>query len=171
MRRFGRVFAYFRPYLGWLMIGSVITLLLSQVDTATALFVRPMFDKIFVERDVTFLWIVPVFAFGLVIFRGVFGYLYGVFLGYVNARVTISIRNEIYEHYLRGALSFFDHNPSGVLLSKLQYDAFNMQDSVSIVMNFFSRSLTFLGLVAVVFYRDWRLALVAIARCPWSAYR
>jgi len=166
MRRFGRVLAYFRPYLGWLMIGSVLTLLLSQMDTATALFARPMFDKIFVERDVTFLWIVPAFAFGLVIFRGVFGYLYGAFLGYVNARVTISIRNEIYENYLRGALSFFDHNPSGVLLSKLQYDAFNMQDSVSIVMNFFSRSLTFLGLVAVVFYRDWRLALVAIALVP-----
>jgi len=166
MERFGRILAYFKPYLPWLMAGSVCVLLLSQVDTATALFVRPMFDRIFVQKDIGFLWIVPVFSMSLVTFRSIIAYIYGAFLGYINAQVTVAIRNEIYDHYLRAALNFFDHNPSGVLLSKLQYDAFNMQDSVTIVMDFFTRSLTFLGLVAVVFYRDWRLALVAIMLVP-----
>ncbi len=166
MKRFARVFAYFKPYLPWLMVGSVFTLLLSQVDTATALFVKPMFDQLFLHKNIDFLWLVPVFALGLVIFRSVFAYLYGAFLGYVNAKVTVNIRNEIYESYMQAAMRFYDHNPSGVLLSKLQNDAFRMQDSVSIVMGFFKQALTFLGLVAVVFYRDWRLALVAILLVP-----
>jgi len=148
------------------MVGSVFTLLLSQVDTATALFVKPMFDQLFLYKNIDFLWLVPAFALGLAIFRSVSGYLYGAFLGYVNAKVTVSIRNEIYENYIRAALSFYDHNPSGELLSKLQNDAFRMQNAVSIVMAFFKQALTFLGLTAVVFYRDWKLALIAMMLAP-----
>jgi len=149
-----------------LIVGSLFTMILSQIDTATALFVRPMFDRIFIEKDLNFLWIVPIFSIGVVIFRGVVGYVYGAFQGYVNTRVIIAIRNEIYDHYMRASLSFFDHNPSGMLLSKLQYDSFYMQDSVGVVMGLFNKTLTFMGLTAVVFYRDWRLALVALMLAP-----
>ena len=149
-----------------MIVGSLFTMVLSQIDTATALFVRPMFDRIFIEKDLNFLWIVPIFSIGVVIFRGVVGYVYGAFQGYVNTRVIIAIRNEIYEHYMRASLSFFDHNPSGMLLSKLQYDSFYMQDSVGVVMGLFNKTLTFMGLTAVVFYRDWRLAAVALMLAP-----
>lgn len=149
-----------------MIVGSLFTMILSQIDTATALFVRPMFDRIFIEKDLNFLWIVPIFSIGVVIFRGVVGYVYGAFQGYVNTRVIIAIRNEIYDHYMRASLSFFDHNPSGMLLSKLQYDSFYMQDSVGVVMGLFNKTLTFMGLTAVVFYRDWRLALVALMLAP-----
>lgn len=166
MHRFNRVFAYFKPHLGLLSIGMIFTLLLSQVEIVTALLVRPMFDRIFLEKDYNFLWMIPVFSMGMVIFRGIFGYIYGALLGYANLNVTITIRNEIYDYFLRAAMTFYDHNPSGALISRLQYDAFNMQDSVSIVLNLFRASLTFTGLVAVIFYRDWKLALVAISLVP-----
>lgn len=166
MERLKRVLSYFKPYLRWLTVGAFCMILFGQTDALLALFVRPMFDKIFVERNADFLLLIPLFGIGLMIFKNFFGFLYGYFLGYVNTRVTIAIRNDLYERFLHASLSYFDANPSGEMLAKLQVDAFNMQNSINILMGMFQQSITFLALIAVVFYRDWMMALLGLCLAP-----
>lgn len=170
MERFTRVLAYFRPYMPWLILGGVCMVLMSQTDALLALFVKPMFDEIFLYKSVGFLWVIPIFGLALMIFKGVFGYIYGLLQGYANAKVTVGIRNDMYERYLGASLNYFDNNPSGELMSKLQVDAFNMQDSVNVIMQMFQLSITFLGLIGVVFYRDWRMALLGLTLVPLVAF-
>lgn len=166
MERLKRVLEYFKPYLRWLMLGAFCMILFGQTDALLALFVKPMFDKIFVERNADFLVMIPLFGIGLMLFKNFFGFLYGYFIGYVNTRVTIAIRNDLYEKFLQASLSYFDANPSGEMISKLQVDAFNMQNSINILMGMFQQSITFLALIAVVFYRDWSMALLGLCLAP-----
>lgn len=166
VERLKRVLNYFKPYLRWLMLGAFCMILFGQTDALLALFVKPMFDKIFVEHNADFLLLIPLFGLGLMIFKNFFGFLYGYFLGYVNTRVTIAIRNDLYERFLRASLSYFDANPSGEMITKLQADAFNMQNSINILMGMFQQSVTFLALIGVVFYRDWSMALLGLCLAP-----
>jgi len=166
MGRFSRILAYFRPYILWLVVGAVCMVLMAQTDAMLALFVKPMFDEIFLYRSISFVWLIPIFGIALMSFKGLFGYLYGFMVNYSNAKATIEIRNDMYEKYLGASLSYFDNNSSGELMSKLQNDAFNMQDSMSITIQMLQQAITFLGLVAVVFYRDWRMALLGLVLAP-----
>ena len=67
----------------------------------------------------------------------------------------------------RQPLSFFDGEATGTLMSRLTYDVNLLQDAMTrVVTSFFKDTFTVLGLSVVIFYRDWRLALLAMAVFP-----
>ncbi len=80
VERLKRVLNYFKPYLRWLMLGAFCMILFGQTDALLALFVKPMFDKIFVvTQRRLFASLIPLFGLGLMIFKNFFGFLYGYF--------------------------------------------------------------------------------------------
>ncbi len=54
-----------------------------------------------------------------------------------------------------------------MLMSRLTYDVNLLQDAVTrVVTSFFKDTFTVIGLTAVIFYREWRLALMAMVVFP-----
>jgi subfamily B ATP-binding cassette protein MsbA len=69
------------------------------------------------------------------------------------------------------ALPFFTKNPTGVLMSRILNDVNLVQGAVTdAVTGLLKDIFTIIGLIFVVFYRDWQLALIALVVFPVAIY-
>jgi len=81
------------------------------------------------------------------------------------------VRNQIYRNNMFLGLRFFNGNPTGVLMSRVLNDVTIMQNSVaSVITGFFRDGFSALSLLAVVFYRNWELAIISFIVIPLTVY-
>lgn len=142
------------------------------VTTAAAAFlVKPAMDDIFLNRDaVTLKWI-PIAVIVIYLLKGLGNYGQTIIMSYIGQRIVTDLRNKLYNHILRQPLSFFTKNPTGILMARLTSDVGLVQGAVSeAVTSILKDSFSLLGLVFVIFYRDWKLALVAMVIFPIAIY-
>jgi subfamily B ATP-binding cassette protein MsbA len=105
------------------------------------------------------------------VIKGFVGFGEGYLMNYVGQRVVADLRQRLYSHLQTLSLSFYDRTPTGVLMSRITNDVNSIQGAVSdAVTGIIKDAFTALGLICVVFYRDWLLALVAIFVFPLAAF-
>ena len=82
-------------------------------------------------------------------------------------RIMFDLRMEIYRHLQRLDLRYYDHNPVGRLMTRVTSDVDVLNDLfTSGVVTIFSDVFTLLGIMVVMLWMDWRLALVAFTVLP-----
>jgi len=89
----------------------------------------------------------------------------------VGQRIIADLREKIYNHIQSLSLSFFTRNPTGILMSRITNDVNLVQGAVTdAVTGLLKDVFTIVGLVSVIFYRDWKLAFVAMVVFPLAIY-
>jgi ATP-binding cassette, subfamily B, bacterial MsbA len=143
----------------------------SATTAGSAYLVKPVLDEIFFQKDLTklkFLPVVIVVLFGL---KGLFSYGQSFLMASVGQRVIADLREKIYNHIQSLSLSFFTRNPTGVLMARITNDVAAVQGAVSDALSGLLRdSFTIVGLVGVVFYHNWKLAILAMIVFPLAIY-
>ncbi len=136
--------------------------------TATmAWLVQPVMDDIFVHKKQEMLNLLPVAIVLLFLFKGAFSFGSVYFISFVGQRIVTNLRQQLYDHLQTLSLAFFDATPTGVLMSRITNDVNLIQGAVSnSVTGVLKESFSIVGLVAVVFMRDWKLALIAMVVFP-----
>lgn len=166
-----RLLKYVRPYTTKLVLAMIFMSLVAGANGLTAYLVKPVLDKIFFEKNATMLYIIP---FGIVILylmKGIFDYFQAYLMGFVGQRVITDIRDEVFRALQRQPLSFFDKTSTGTIISKVMNDVNLIQSTVSDAFTAILKdAFTIIGLVVVVFYRDWKLAIVAFIVLPFATY-
>jgi ATP-binding cassette subfamily B multidrug efflux pump len=91
----------------------------------------------------------------------------GYILQMMGQYIMNDLRRQIFAHLQRLPLAFFDQNPLGRLVSRVttDVDALNEMFTAGIV-SIFGDVLLLSGIVGVLFWLDWRLALVAFSIVP-----
>jgi ATP-binding cassette subfamily B protein len=85
----------------------------------------------------------------------------------VGNRVLTQIRNELYRHLQGLSLSFHTKARSGDLILRVMSDVNMLKDvAVTAALPLLASMLIFVGMVAVMFWLQWKLALVALAFLP-----
>jgi subfamily B ATP-binding cassette protein MsbA len=88
-------------------------------------------------------------------------------MNYVGGMIITEMRDALYRQYMALPQIFYDRSATGLLISRVTYDVNILQSSVStVVTNLLKDIFTIIGLVGVIFYREWRLALIAIVVFP-----
>ena len=88
---------------------------------------------------------------------------------YMGVLVETDMRRDLFLHIQELSFSFFDHNRTGVLLSRVTSDLFDITElSHHGPENLLICTLTILGSVAVMFTIQWKLALVLLVLIPVS---
>lgn len=167
MHTYRRLLGYVRPYrqrLAWSVLCGV---LLSGANGLAALMVKPVLDKIFVERDTTGLMMFPLVIVLLYLARGVCYYVHAYLIRWVGQRIIRDLREQLFAHIQGLPLTALHEHHSGTLMSRLMNDISLIERAVTSVINDILRQgLTLLALMGVAFYRDWLLALYAIVVLP-----
>lgn len=88
----------------------------------------------------------------------------------VGQQVMIDLRMKIFSHIQRMSLAFFDRNPVGRLITRITNDVdslneFLTQGFVGLLGDF----VTLIGIIAIMFALNWRLALLGILVLPFVA--
>ncbi len=171
MSRFMRLVAYVRPY--WVRLAGAIvcSILVSAFTLAYAKLVQPMLDDVFINRDVTWLVLVPVLLMAVTLCKGVANYGQSYLMTYVGVRVITDIRWQLFHHLMRLPLSFHLRHPSSHMLSRVINDVNWIQYSVAgVLKDLLQQSLTFVFLLGYVFTVNWRLTLLSIVVVPLAAF-
>jgi subfamily B ATP-binding cassette protein MsbA len=146
-------------------------LFVSGTTSASAFLVKPVLDDIFFKKDLTMLKLLPIAILALFVLKGVFNYGQAYLMSYVAQRIIADLREKIYYHLQSLSLSYFTRNPTGVLMSRITNDVGLVQGAVTdAVTGLLKDFFTIIGLVAVVFYRDWKLAIIALIVFPVAVY-
>ncbi len=83
------------------------------------------------------------------------------------SRIVTEIRAELYVHLQRLSLSFHYKAKSGDLITRITSDIDRLRDvTVTAAVPLLVNTVTLVGMVGVMFFMDWELALIAIAIFP-----
>ena len=162
-----QLFDLIKRYKMGLFLGTACMLLVAASSAVSALLIKPVMDDIFVKQDIEMLRLMPIVVVIVFFLRGLGDYGQEYYMNYVGQRIIKDLRDRLYERILDLPLSFFQQERTGVLMSRITNDVNVIKSMVStavtsIVRHFF----TILGLIFVVLYRDWKLALCALIILP-----
>ena len=162
-----RMLEYVRPYAPRLFLAMLFMVCVSAFHGSIAFLVKPALDDIFIRKDASRLAVIPFLVLAAYLLKAVFEFSQGYLMSGVGQRVIRDIRDHLYRHLQSLSLSFFMRHPTGVLMSRVQNDVSLMQGAITdavtgLIKDFF----TGIFLIAVVFYRDWELALIAMVAFP-----
>jgi len=170
-RIIARTLQFIQPYWRRLAVSMLCMVGVSGATAALALITKNLLDDVFINKDTFLLKIIPLGIIVLGLLKGTLDFSQEYLLNFVGQRVVADIREKLYRHLQSLSLAFFDRTPTGVLMARITNDVGAMQGAVSnAVTGILKDSVTAIGLVCVLFYRDWQMALMAIVVFPVAAY-
>ena len=165
LRRMIRQFV--RPYVGRLVLALLCMGLMAGATATNAWLMQPMLDRVFVAHDATLLLVIPAAIVVLAFIKGFANYGQTVLMTNVGQRVVGDVQAALFARMMRNDLAFFHANPTGTLISRFTTDAVLLRAAATdILANIGKNAVTALFLGALMFYQDWRLALVAMVVFP-----
>jgi subfamily B ATP-binding cassette protein MsbA len=166
-----RLLGYILPYKYRLMLSLFLSLIIAACMPAIALLVKNVMDDIFIARNLTMLHLVALAVVAIYLTKTVCDYFSFYIMNDIGQRIIMTLRDELYAHIQTLSLPYFIRTPTGILISRITNDVNMVQLSVTeSVTEFIRQSLTLLGLVAAVFWRDWRMAIIAMFVFPIVIY-
>jgi subfamily B ATP-binding cassette protein MsbA len=127
--------------------------------------VKPIFDKALIQGvDVGRLSLTILVLY---VVKGISAYFSTTLVADAGQRAVTDLRNALYEHILKQSFSFLGRRTTGSLMSHVTTDVEKIQAAVSeLAGDLLKEGLTILGLLAVLFYMDWRLAILSLVGMP-----
>ncbi|MDB6082292.1 MAG: lipid transporter ATP-binding/permease [Gammaproteobacteria bacterium] len=162
-----RLLRYAKPYLGVFLIGVLGMILFAASQWALAYLVKTFMSGAFVKKDPAIQWEIPLGVVVLFMLRGIGDYVANYFPTWVGRQIIKGLRRDVFAHYLRLPTAYLDRQQSGHLLSKLTYNIEMVADAATgASISLIGDSITILGLIAYLFYLNWRLALFCVVAAP-----
>lgn len=169
--RHRRILGYIYENRGRLIIAGICSLLISLATTAFGYLVRPLIDDIFINQNTRALVVLPAALIFVFLARGMGRYGQEYYLNYVGEDIIRRVRNQLYDRIQDLPVSFFQKERTGVLMSRITSDVGILKAMVSTVVNGALRdTFTILGLTGVIFYQNWRMAIIAFIILPAAYY-
>ena len=163
-----RLLSYLRPHAPALVVGTVLALVVAAMEGSIAWLVKPAMDDVFIRRDVTMLKLIPLLFLGAYIAKGLARYGQSYLMAAVGERVIARIRRDLYAHLQQMSLSFFTRRHTAELMSRVVTDVNRLARlSSTVLVMTIRQSVMVVALAAVMFVRDWRLALIALVVFPF----
>lgn len=165
--RYKHIFALIRKNWFKLAVAMGCMMVVSWTTAVLAFLIKNILDDIFIAKDEMMLKIIPVVVIVTSLLRGlaVLGKEY--LMNHVGQSIVMTLRNDLYDKIQDLSLSFFQKEKTGGLMSRITYDVSVIKAMVSnVVTGAIEHCFSIVGLTVVVFYRDWKMALIAFVVVP-----
>lgn len=165
--RHRQIGALIRENSGRLLLAGACSLMISGATTVMGYLIKPVIDDIFVNKDAEGLFMFPLLVIAIFLIKGLGSYGQEYFMSYVGENIIRRLRNRLYDRIQDLPLVFFQKERTGVLMSRITND-------VNVLKSMVSKSVTgtlrdassIVGLTAVIFYQNWRMAILAFIVLP-----
>ncbi|KJG40618.1 lipid transporter ATP-binding/permease [Photobacterium angustum] len=165
-----RLWPYISIYKAGLGV-AVIALIINAIgDTLLVSMIKPLLDESFGgldKIDSNFLAMMPIYLIGLMILRGASGFVATYCLSWVSGNVVMNLRRQLFQHFMKMPVSFFDKESSGALLSRITYDSEQVASATSsALVSIVREGASIIGLMALMFWNSWELSAILIVIAP-----
>ena len=161
---------YTKKYLDKIILSVIFSVLLAGSTSAIAWLLDPAIKKIFIEKDQTLLLIIPVFIILAFTTKGVSLYIARYLMIIVGEGVKKKLQFDMLQSLINADTQNIDKKHSGKFISNLTYDVQHITNLLSsAILNLVKDSLTLLGLIGVMFFQNWKLALISLIMIPLAS--
>jgi len=171
LRLFRKFLPYLRPWRKYGLLAGGCMFITVLLQLPLPLITRHVIDHVFPERNIHLLnWLVLGFGF-LMLIRLTSGLLGSYFLTLFRQHTLLRIQLSLFQHVEHLSLSFHNNTKVGYLMSRIGNDPENLQGLLAgTFFNFIRDVLTFCVGVSIIFFLQWKLALVALMVLPFFIY-
>ncbi len=161
---------YTKKFIGKIFLSVFFSMLVAASTSMIAYLLDPAIEKIFIEKNQRLMLLIPfaiLFAFTL---KGSSLYLAKVTLIKVGGEIQKILQLEIMQSILVSSVEKIDKKHSGKIISHVNYDSSLVKNLVTNTILLFTKdTLTLIGLLIVMFYQNWKLAIFAIIMIPLAS--
>jgi|TARA_Y100000816_G_scaffold141088_1_gene99984 subfamily B ATP-binding cassette protein MsbA len=162
---------YTKKFLSRIFISIFFSILVAGSTSAIAWLLDPAIKKIFIEKDQSLMFIIPIAIIVAFFLKGASLYLAKTILIKVAFEVTKILQYQVVNSLIKSDNETMNNKHSGKFISHITYDIQMITNLVSnTILNLTKDLLTLIGLVGVMFYQNWRLAMFAIIMIPLASY-
>ena len=158
---------YVKFHLKTILFCLFLSILVAGSTSATAWLLDPAVKKIFVEKDQTLAWLIPIAIVLAFSTKGISLYMAKVIMINVAEEVKKKIQIDMLSSFIKADTQQIENKHSGKYISNLNFDVNQITGMLSnSFLSFFKDGLTLIGLLTVMFLQNWRLSLIAIIMIP-----
>jgi subfamily B ATP-binding cassette protein MsbA len=163
-----RLLSYVRPYAKVFALAVLGMMLTAATEPLFPALLNPLLDGFTAGKAPAY----PPSAFaaaiiGIFVIRGILTFTSSYCMQWVAQKVILDLRTAMFGRLVRFPAKFFDDNASGRLLSKVAYDVTNTADAATGALTVLIKdSIAVIGLLAYLFYTNWKLTLITLIVGP-----
>lgn len=162
-----RLLKYVRSHWLIFIIGIIGVALSSCIDAAFAWMLKPILDKGFIARDITFIKWAPLFIILGFAFRGLTSFVADYCIAWVGRTVVMALRQDLFRHVLHLPAAFYDQYSSGQIISTLIYNVEQVSRACTdAIVTVVRENFLIVGLIGVMLINSWQLTLLFVITVP-----
>lgn len=160
--------SYYRPHIHLFLLDMTCALIICLIDLAFPYASRWCLNNLLPDQAYrTFFLVIGIFA-GAYVCKGLLYFVVSYWGHVFGVRVEADLRRDLYAHMESLSFSFFDKNRTGVLMSRVTNDLFEITELAHHgPEDLFISTVTLVGAFCVMCTIEWRLAVVSFAIVPF----
>ena len=162
---------YTKQFLPKILLSVFFSVLVAGSTASIAWLLDPAVKKIFIDKDQTLTLVIPLIIILAFSTKGVSLYFAKIILIRVGQEITKILQFQVMKSIIEADSQIVDNKHSGKFISHLTFDVGMITNLVStVILNLTKDTFTLIGLLGVMFYQNWRLALFAIIMIPLASF-
>ena len=162
---------YTKQFLPKILLSVFFSVLVAGSTASIAWLLDPAIKKIFIDKDQTLILVIPfaiILAFST---KGASLYFAKTILIRVGQEITKTLQFQVMKSIINADSQIVEKKHSGKFISHLTFDVGMITTLVStVILNITKDTFTLIGLLGVMFYQNWRLALFAMIMIPLASF-
>lgn len=165
-----KLLKFLKPYKFKLLSALIATFVVSGTTGAIAYIVEPAMNYIFINKEMRYLYTIPLAITLIFLIRGIFQFYVDYQVKSCALYIIENIRNLLYKKILKLPLEFFDKSQVGFLMSRIVNDVELIRRGIPIFITMTKRIVTSSVLLGVAFFQSYKLTLAALIVFPLIVY-
>ena len=162
-----RVIVFAKPYKLQFSIAALSAIILSFLGPARPMLINYAIDNFILIEDSKNLFRITILLVSLLFVEGFIQFFYMYLSNWIGQHVILDLRKKIFKHILSLKMTYFDNTPIGTLVTRAVSDIETIADIFSQgLLVIIAEILKLVIVIAVMFYTDWRLTIIALMTIP-----
>ena len=161
---------YTKKFLNKIFLAVFFSILVAISTSATAWLLDPAIEKIFINKDQTLIFVIPILIIIAFSTKGISLYIAKTLMIKVAEEVKKKLQINMLSSFIKADTEYIENRHSGKYISNINFDVNQITGMLSTsFLNFFKDGLTLVGLLVVMFIQNWILSLIALIMIPLAS--
>ena len=161
---------YTSIFISKIILAAFFSVLVALSTSATAWLLDPAIEKIFINKDQTLIFLIPLAIIIAFSAKGISLYCAKLIMINVSEEVKKILQTDMLKSFIKADTEIIESKHSGKYLSNLNFDVHQITRMLSeSFLSIFKDGLTLIGLLCVMFVQNWKLSLIAIIMIPLAS--
>ena len=161
---------YSKSYLNKIFLSAFLSILVAGSTSSIAWLLDPAIKKLFIDKDQSLIFFIPLMIVVAFATKGLSLYFAKATMIGVGESIKKKLQYDMVQNLVGTDTQIIDKKHSGKFISNLTYDVTHITNLLSnAVLTLFKDTLTLICLLGVMFFQNWKLALISIIMIPLAS--